>query len=92
MKTTTPEGFAARIRRVGPVAVLAACLVAGPAVAQTTVITNDSGKADTSKTKIKEEKDGDIVIKSKEKDRGDTVKTKTTIQDDGDVKSKTTVR
>jgi hypothetical protein len=92
MKTNNTNSFVARIRRAGPVAVIAACLAAGPAFAQTTVITTDKDKPATSTTKVKEQKDGDVVIKSKEKDRGDTMKSTTTIQNDGDVKTKTTVR
>ena len=70
------------LRRVGPPAALAACLAIGPAFAQSTTVTTTEPSVERTETKIKEKKNGDVVVKQKSHDDGDTVKSKTTIRDD----------
>lgn len=86
--------LARRFRRAGPPALLAACLAAGPAYAQSsTVTTTDEPSVETTKTKVKEKPNGDVVVKEKKtsSDGDVTVKQRTTV-DEPSTTTTTTVR
>lgn len=87
-----------QFRRAGSPALLAACLAAGfsaaPALAQSsTTATTDNPSVETSKTTIKEKRDGDVVVKEKRTsdDADVTVKQRTTV-DQPSSTTTTTVR
>ncbi len=88
--TIATETTLRALRRAAAPALLAACLAAGPALAQTTVIQQEPS-VERSETKIKEKNNGDVVVKQKDHEDGDTMKSKTIIKDGGDTSKTTTV-
>jgi len=92
MTTPINRSLVAQFRRAGSPALLAACLAAGPAFAQTTVTTTTPVESSTTKTTVKEKRNGDVVIKENQHDGDAKVKSKTVIDEDGDTKTKTTIR